>query len=855
MARVELLERDGFLAALGEYAAEAAAGSGRLVVVTGEAGIGKTSLVDTFRQNNPQLRWLWGACDGGFTPRPLGPVYDIAAEAGDPLRDLVCADVDRNELFTAVVDLLGQGPPVGVVFEDLHWADEATLDLLSHVSRRLGRLPALILATCRDDEPGDDGPLADVMARLATHGTTRRLSVPRLSPAAVARLADGTEADELYALTGGNPFLVHEVLALGHLQVPPSVSDIARARLRRHSPEAQRILAAAAILARPASAQQLASVAGVAAISVDECVASGVLVTSGQEFTFRHELTRRAMLEAVPRVQATELHRIALLALEREGADAAELAHHAAGSGDVDAILTHARRAGEAAVQASAHREAVAQFTRALAHADRLTTAEHAELEEAVAESLSTRDEWAEAEHHWVRAIELRRSLDDAADLSRCLRRYSLCLWRLCRTEEYRAADDESFELMRDAEDSVERVHAFYMRGTSDSVPLEERYPILDECARMAKDLGDESLTARAVLGRAFVASDTGVVDYSLLDEALAHARRSTDTVITSGILLNQYEASIFHLRLDAYSPGYDDALTYLLDHEQHTYSLCMRGSRATELVRRGRNQEAIDLALAAMSEPISPINWMHLGIGLATAGFRLGRPEAREWLEQTWQRALGNDETFWLVQVASAATQGAWLTGDPGLVDERVRTAYERGRADDPWVQGELSSWLQRLGHAVDLGAVFPEPYSLELVGDHEGAADAWRALGCPFEEAVALTWTGEETAMRRSLEMFTGLGALPAAANVRRLLQDRGVRTAVPRGPRASTMANPAGLTKREAEVLAVLGEGLTNAEIAQRLFLSTRTVDHHVSSILAKLGVSSRTEASERLAVTHT
>jgi DNA-binding CsgD family transcriptional regulator/tetratricopeptide (TPR) repeat protein len=848
----DLLEREPFLGALADYAAEAGSGQGRLVVIAGEAGIGKTSLVDTFRASRPDIRWLWGACDGGFTPRPLGPLYDIAADAGGRLRELISANADRNELFAASLELLGQGDgtgrPIGLVIEDLHWADGATLDWLSHVSRRLSTLPTLLLVTYRDDEPGDN-LLADMMGRLATHGSTRRMTLPRLSPDAVGQLAQARGARGLHELTGGNPFLVTEVLALEDAAVPPSVVDVVRARLRRHSAPAQRILAGAAVLGRPATAPLLAAVTGVPAAAIDECVASGTLVPSGSDFGFRHELTRRAVEESVPHVQATELHRIALVALEREGADDAELAHHAVGAGDAEATLRYALRAGHTAAERSAHREATIQYKRALAHADRLSPAERAALEEAVAESLSTRDEWAEAEDHWVRAIEIQRTLGNPADLSRCLRRFSLCLWRLCRTAEYRAAEKESFELMRNADDSVERALAFYMRGNSDSIPLEERYPVLDECARIAKDLGDESLTARAMVGQAFVASETGVVDYSLIDEALSHATRSNDAAVIGSILLNRYEGAVFQLLLDKYSNDYDDSLTYLLDHEQHTYSLCMRGSRVTELMRRGRNDEAIELALTTMQETISPVNWMHLGIGLAAAGFRRGRPEARTWLEETWQRATGNDETFWLVQVAAAAAQGAWLTGDPTLVDDRVRAAYERGRTDDPWVQGELSGWLARLGHEVDRDASFPSPYSFEVSGRYAEAAAAWHDLGCPFEEAVALTETGEPDSMRRALEIFTDLRSEPAVAIVRCRLREMGVQTQVPRGPRSSTRAHPDGLTAREAEVLEVLREGLTNVEIAQRLFLSSRTVDHHVSSILAKMGVSTRAEAVAR------
>jgi DNA-binding CsgD family transcriptional regulator len=842
---MELLEREPFLDALGDYAADAISGSGRLVVITGEAGIGKTSLVDTFRASRPDVRWWWGACDGGFTPRPLGPLHDVAHAAGGRLHDLVSADTDRNTLFTAFLEVLADAP-TGIVIEDLHWADEATLDWLSHLSRRLTSLPVLVVVTFRDDEPGDDGLLADVMGRLATHQGTRRIELPRLTAGAVGQLA-GPDAAQVHALTGGNPFLVGEVLAMGSADVPPSVADVARARVRRHSPAAQRILAGAAIVGRASPASLIAAISGVAAEAIDECVLSGTLVATDAGFAFRHELTRRAVEDAVPHMQATELHRIALLALEREGADPAELAHHAVGAGDAEAILRHATEAGRQAAAASAHREAVVQFKRALAHLDALAPGEHAELEEAVAESLSTRDEWAEAETYWERAVSLRRQVGGPVDLSRCLRGYARCLWRLCRTEECLVAEDEAYELMRDHDDCEERALVFYLRANNERVPLADRQHAIDECTRIGKDLGNDALVGRARLVEGFVDSGTGGhIDFGAIEEALELGKRSGDAALTACTYTNLHEAMVDQLQFDLYPQVFEEGLAYCLDHEQHTYSVCLRGSRGIELVRRGSNQAAIDLALETMQETISPINRMHLMIGLVRAAYRLGRSEGPAWLEELWTLGRSNDETFWLIQVGTVAAEAAWLSGDDALLPDDMDAIAERGLADDPWVQGELMAWLARLGRPLDAAKELPAPFSLELAGEYAAAAVAWHELGCPFEEAVALTWTDEPDALQRAHELFTSIGAAPAAAHVRRALQGQGLKVPAQRGPRAATAAHPAGLTPREAEVLEVLSEGLTNAEIAERLYLSPRTVDHHVSSILAKLGVSSRAEA---------
>jgi DNA-binding CsgD family transcriptional regulator/tetratricopeptide (TPR) repeat protein len=848
---MELLERQTQLALLAGCAADAASGHGRLVLVTGEAGIGKTVLVDEFCRARSDVRWFWGACDGGFTPRPLGPLHEIAIAAGGRLREVFSTDTDRNELFSAFGELLaGDDGPVGIVVEDLHWADEATLDWLAYVARRVGRARALVIATYRDADPSSDADLASVIGKVVAHGSTRRMTLPPLGPVAVRSLSGERDARDVLSLTGGNPFLVTELLANTSDDVPPSVADVVRSRVLDHSAPAQRMLAAAAILGRPASTSLLAAVAGVVPAALDECTASGTLVAGHDgSFTFRHELTRRAVEHGVPVVQARELHHIALLALERDAADPAELAHHAEACEDAAAVLRHAPRAGRAAAEAGSHREAIVQFRRALKHADRLEPLDRADLVEALAESLLARGEAAEAAELWRQGVALRRPLGDPVALSHCLRRYGLCLTRLCRQQERRVAEEESYELMRDADDCEERAWAHYVRSWADDVSPEDRRAAIAESIRISKDLCDDAMVGRSLVGKAYLDFSLGEDPFDDYTAAIELGMRSGDHNLTACAYENLYESLVFTLRIDEFSDRYDAALSYCLDHEEDAFRLYLRATRVIELVRMGRNHEAVELAEQTMEETISPLSRLQLLLGLSRASFRLGRSDARDLLEELWPLVRGNDEMIWLLQVATVAAEGAWLTGDSSLVADEVDEICRRGLTDHPWLHGELAAWLGRLGHRVEPHQQMPAPYSLELADRYAEAADVWRELGCPFEEAVALTWTGEEESMRRALEIFGRLGAAPAAAQVRRLLQDQGIRVPAPRGPRRTTAAHPAGLTAREAEVLSAVAEGLTNAEIAQRLFLSTRTVDHHVSAVLAKLGVSSRAEAADK------
>src|SRR5215472_7159511 len=248
---MDLLERDHCFEQLSMLFRTATTGSGRTVLVSGEAGIGKTTLVELFvSQHCRAARQLWGACEALFTPRPLGPLYDIAAQTRGTLSALLSRDTPRHMMFSAFLDDLQKGAsPTVVVFEDVHWADEATLDLIKFLGRRIPQLTTLFINTYRDDELSLDHPLRLVLGDLPSKAVARLRLAP-LSEQAVTRLAQQTHrsAEELYAITGGNPFFVTEVLASETAGTPMTVRDAVLVRAARLSPAARALLELASVV-------------------------------------------------------------------------------------------------------------------------------------------------------------------------------------------------------------------------------------------------------------------------------------------------------------------------------------------------------------------------------------------------------------------------------------------------------------------------------------------------------------------------------------------------------------------------------------------------------------------------------
>ena len=225
----------------------------------------------------------------------------------------------------------------------------------------------------------------------------------------------------------------------------------------------------------------------------------------------------------------------------------------------------------------------------------------------------------------------------------------------------------------------------------------------------------------------------------------------------------------------------------------------------------------------------------------------RRGDPDHRDPLDRAQEIARTVGDLQYLAPVAAAYAECAWLEGRPQEIEAVTQAAFELAqRQNASSFIGQLGLWRWRAGLLDEPPADAGEPYSYQIAGDWARAASYWRENGCRYEAALALADSRDGKALRQALDELQALGARPAAAIVARRLRELGER-GLPRGPRPKTRANPAGLTARELEVLELLAEGLRNAQIAERLVLSEKTVDHHVSAILRKLDVRSRGEAT--------
>jgi predicted ATPase/DNA-binding CsgD family transcriptional regulator len=856
---MELLERERHLEQLEEHLRQATAGHGRMVLVGGEAGVGKTALADEFcRRVAAGAVVLRTSCDALSTPGPLGAVRDLAPALGLRIDEHSLDGDARDGLFREVLAALAAQPgPIVIIAEDAHWSDGASLELLRFLGRRIGDLPVLFVVTYRDDEIGTDHPLRLVLGDLATAPAVSRIGVRPLSETAVRQLtaASGRDPAALHRLTGGNPFFLTEALANEGETVPATVGDAVLARAARLSSEGRAVLDVAAVIGSTIDANLLLTVAGPVLDEVDECIDRGLLRGIDDSLAFSHELAREAILTAIAPLRRRLLHARVLAALREAPAaqrNLAQLAHHAEAAGDRAAVLEFAIAAAEQAVALHAHREAAAQYARALRFADALPAAERARLLEgrSVASYLSDQGEAAIAAR--LEALAIWRTLGDSLKEGDNLRWLSHLYWLDGEATEAATAALEVLEpLPPGPELAMAYSNLAELRMLDHDLEGTLRWG--ERAIALAEKLGETETLVHALANvgtaRHYAGNERGVEELT----------RSLDLALKAGLvdhagraLANLAFTTMLAMRLDEAERRLDTAIAYAIEHDLDSRRGYLLATRAALRARQGSWGAAETEIGQLLQQPmLSSVTRM---VALTTLGqlyARRGRPESAATLDEALTLTDRTGKLLRRGPVRAARAEAALLNGDSRLAREEATAVrdlvYTRGNR---WQRGEFAWLLWQTGERDVPTDGLAEPYVLLIAGDYAGAAAAWHELGCPYEEACALVESDDPALVRRALAIFEALGAKPAIEQAIGRLRTLGVRDlpTVRRGPRASTRANPAGLTEREAEVLALVVRGLRNTEIAERLYLTPKTVSHHLSAIYAKLGVETRIEAAQ-------
>ena len=847
---MELLERDTALAQLTDARDAAAQGAGRVVVVVGEPGIGKTALVSSFVAGlEPGARALVGACDDLSIPRPLGAIHDLVGTLSPALEDALAAGAEPYEIHRLLLAELSLPPqPTVLVIEDVHWADEATLDVVTLLARRIGSLPVLLVLTCRDGEAPPGHPVYAAVAATLTHDSSF-LELAPLSAGAVASLCG--DAGDVYAVTGGNPFYVTELLASrSEEELPRSIANAVRGRVSRLAADERQLVELVSVVPNRVATSVLDEILPDWHTSAEEPERRQLLEVDPRYVRFRHELARNAVRSSIPIAARRKLHAEILKALLAAHADPADIVHHAEAAGAEDVVADYALVAARLAAALDSNREAFSHYRRAVIFADRLAGRERAMLYEELAASAYAVYRLDDAVEAIERAMTEWKQVGDDAAVGRCIQLLSRCHWHTGDGDAARATALEAIEILEPLGESVELARAYSGLGQLKNLAelndqaLEWGERALD----LATKLGDERTQAHVLVNLASVRVDVDPEQAPSLLEAheFAHgvgnkheAARALGNLGYALMSWAQPEPAVRYARR---------ALEYAEENEVYNLASYKAVTLGWLRLRAGEWDEAEAVTRAEIDKSLS-VTQLVANTVLTELAVRRGDPDAADRLADLSAQALRASEPQRLAPLVELETEWALTTGAPMPIErfEALLDGLPTSSGLIGWGAVRVAAWAVVAGISVELDRPRSEPYAAMLRRDWEGAADAFGDVGWSYDRALMLSLLDDEGALLESLELARELGAEPLAHRAATRLRDLGAR--IPQGPRGATRANPAGLTPRQLEVLSLLAEGLTNVEIADRLVVSPRTAEHHVAAVMTKLGTSSRRDAARR------
>jgi DNA-binding CsgD family transcriptional regulator len=853
---LELLERDSFLEALRIAFDNMTNGNGSFILISGEAGIGKTSLVAKFSEEiENEANIYWGACDALFTPRPLGPLYDIAPQVGNELLDLLDKQSSRTAIFSKFLENLQQKTLRNIIIiEDAHWADESTLDLIKFLGRRANRTRSLFIITYRNDEIDVAHPLRLVLGDIPSKDLIK-LTLPPLTQKTVNNLAAESGITNLYEITYGNPFLISELLSNKNEQIPSTIKDSILTRISRLSAEARELTELVAVIPTRSEKWLIKEIMPAYLNALDECIGSGILKMGDASISFRHELSRMAAEELLSQAKKELLNEEVLKVLlnqERIENYLARIIHHAARADKNEIIIKYAADAAKQASLLGAHSLAAEHYRNALRCVDNLPIEKQIDLYEGMSyESyLTGKVEEGINAGEIVLGLLKKLPLRDLAREGENYRRMSRMFWYNCNDKKGEEYLDKAIEILEKVPASKKLAMAYSNKSQTYMTREDSNLAIKwgEKALELAQQISDVEVEAHALnnIGCAMVYRDNmSGLDYlkkslqiSFDNNFYEHAGRAYTNLGSMYLILRKLEEAERILL---------EALEYCNEKDLYTLSLCSIGHFALGELYLGQWDQAVEKAyMVTKNGNVPPGNKINpiMVIGLVRA--RRDDPGALNLINEAYSLSSGLGEMEKIVVVNAAKAEIFWLQDKLKDVIDEIKIVFNKINKDgNSWEIGQLAYWLWKGNELDEVPGRIAEPYLAQIKGDWKTAAKLWDGLNCPYEQALALS-EGDKEGMKTAINIFEQLGASAASKRIKQFMKEMGM-SGIPKGPRKTTRENLAGLTSRQIEVLSLLNKGLSNFEIGNKLYISPKTVEHHISAILAKLNIHSRHEAA--------
>jgi len=853
---MKFLERESFLTLLHQQFSSVASHEGHCVFVSGESGIGKTSLLRKFTSElGKNYKVYEGLCDALFTPRPLAPLYDIAWQISHDLINDSTNTTDRSALFSRFFnELKKEKQPIVIMFEDIHWADEATIDFIKFIARRITQLRCLFVLTYRDNEIHGSHPLLNLFGQLPA-GTFTRINLPPLSLEAVKQLAEerGYDGEKVYEVSGGNPYFVTEILASYSDGVPANIRDAIIAAYNKTSDKTRQVWDLLSIIPGRFETRYLERFDPCYLEAIDNCMQLQILIHNNGQIHFKHELFRRTIEHSLSPLKRIALNKkiLDLFLKDFEYQNEIErIVHHARNANEYDLVLKYAPVAAKHASRVGAHTEAARLLLTAIENYDGDDGLLKISLFEDYAYECYLTNDIEQAILYAGKALTLLKDHGTIIKTAGCMRFISHL--RCCSGNWEMAVKigHEAIDLIGDQPPSKEKALLFCNMAQL-KMHWGETAEIMDwaeKARKIAEDVNDEEALCQSQIIIGTIRMNTPSLKnegWEMIQKGLStalknsfqeHAARAYSKMAINGMRLKDYRfvKSILH-----------EGILYSDERELDFWKLTMLSVKAKLYLEIGDWDMATDTARQLVNAKYNGSFNLFAMVIAGQINMRRGAPGALEILMKVKTLAFKSHNLQVIVSAVIALLEYEWLTGESVTDDsELTKLIGVIDRSIYYMDANEFAFWLLKArGQQLKLKTIY-EAYHITSVAGALKAATHWYKMGNPYMNALAL-FEGDDENKKKAISILHELGAVNVYERLKQEMRASGIK-GIPRGLRKTTRANAALLTGREMDVLALLKEGLQNKEIAGKLFISAKTVDHHISSILFKLDVNSRVKA---------